>query len=313
MDISELKQQLLDKKTSHYYIFIGNELALQDIYIEKIAEVAQLPILRADCVFDIQDRLTARPLFKVQNNVIVIRNDEHFYKTEKKWDELYNLKNFKGNILILLYSGVEKSSKFCKHHEKILTQFDYMGTSILSSRLQAITHMPKAYCDDIVNLCGNNYGRIKSEMYKMQSLAQINGYSWNTAYLEAKKMDLIHEDIGDIIFEFTNAIEMRNIKKAYDLWPKMQYIGEAPLKIITILYNSFRQILMVQSTPQDMRKEDVLGMTTQQIYHTSQKCNKYNIYEVVNIVKTLRYLEKGIKTGTTSEEYAMDYLMGVIW
>ena len=62
-----------------------------------------------------------------------------------------------------------------------------------------------------------------------------------------------------------------------------------------------------------MRKEDVLGMTKGQIYITSQKCNVYNLFELVNIVKTIRYLEKGIKTGTVAEEFAMDYLMGTIW
>ena len=121
------------------------------------------------------------------------------------------------------------------------------------------------------------------------------------------------KDIGDIIFEFTGAIENRNIKKAYNLWPKMKYTGDGTMRVISVLYNSFRQILMVQSTPPKDRTEKILGMTNGQIYITAQKCNKYNIYEVVNIVKTLRYLEKGIKIGTVAEEFAMDYLMGTIW
>ena len=93
----------------------------------------------------------------------------------------------------------------------------------------------------------------------------------------------------------------------------MKYTGDGTMRVLTVLYNSFRQILMVQSTPVNERTEQVLGMTKGQIYITSQKCNRYNIYEVVNIVKTLRYLEKGIKTGEVSEEYAMNYLMGTIW
>lgn len=313
MDISELKKELLDKKTRPYYVFIGDELALQDVYINKIAEVSELPIMRADSVSAVYAKLTANTLFKTQNNVVVIRNDEQFYKSDSNWDTFLNAKSLKGNILILLYSNVESNSKFCNHHKDILTKFDYIGTNILSNRLQAITGMPAAYCEDIIRLCGNNYGRIKNELSKLQVLANVRGYSWNTAYLEAKKIDLIHEEIGDIIFEFTNAIESRNIKKAYELWPKMKYTGDGPMRVLSVLYNSFRQILMIQSTPQDMRTEEVLGLTKGQIFVTAQKCNKYNIYEVVNIVKTLRYLEKGIKTGTVAEEYAMDYLMGTIW
>ena len=40
MDISVLKKDLLDKKLKSFYVFTGEELALQDIYINKIAEIS---------------------------------------------------------------------------------------------------------------------------------------------------------------------------------------------------------------------------------------------------------------------------------
>jgi DNA polymerase III delta subunit len=312
MDIRELKQELLDKKLRPYYVFTGEELALQDIYINKIKEISGYEIIRPESVASIFSRLTANSLIKRTPVIFVIRNDDDWYKAESSWEKLKD-KDMKGNILILTYSIGNKASAFCKYHDNILTEFDFIGNSLLKNRLQAITKMPDQYCEDIVKMCGNNYGRMKNEIYKLQKFAQVHNWSWNTAYLEAKACNLIHEDIGDIIFEFTGAIENRNIKKAYELWPKMKYTGDGPMRIISVLYNSFRQILMVQSTPENMRKEDILGMTKGQIYITAQKCNKYNIYEVVNIVKTLRYLEKGIKIGTVAEEFAIDYLMGTIW
>ena len=93
----------------------------------------------------------------------------------------------------------------------------------------------------------------------------------------------------------------------------MKYTGDGPMRVLSVLYNSFRQILMVQSTDVKQRTEEVLGMTKAQIYVTSNQCGRYNLFELVNIVKTLRYLEKGIKIGTVAEEFAMDYLMGTIW
>ena len=312
MDISVLKQEILDKKYRNYYIFTGEELALQDIYINKIKEISGMEIMRVDSVASIFQRLTAKSLIKREPVIFVIRNDEDWYKAESSWSKLKD-KDMKGNILILLYSIGTKTSAFCKYHEDIITEFGLIGSSLLKNRLQAITKMPDAYCEDIVKMCGNNYGRMKHELYKLQKFKDIHQYGWDSAYIEAKNCNLIHEDIGDIIFEFTGAIENRNIKKAYNLWPKMKYTGDGTMRVLSVLYNSFRQILMVQSTPPKDRTEKVLGMTTGQIYITSQKCNKYNIYEVVNIVKTLRYLEKGIKIGTVAEEFAMDYLMGTIW
>ena len=313
MDIKDLKTELLESKLRPFYVFTGDELALQDVYINKIQEISGLKLFRVDSLASIYSKLTANSLFEFEPGLYVIRNDDLYLKTEKSWDTFLQAESLKKNIVIMLYSGIDKATKFIKAHEAVLTKFDYMGDSILINRLQAITGMPVAYCQDIVKMCNNNYGRIQKELYKLGVFAKINNYDWNTSYLEAKKIDLIHEDIGDIIFDFTNAVIHRNIKLAYNLWPKMKYTGDGPMRVISVLYNSFRQILMVQSTPNDQRTEQVLGMTKGQIYVTSQQCMIYNLFELVQIVKTLRYLEKGIKIGTVAEEFAMDYLMGVIW
>lgn len=313
MEIAELKQELLDGKTRPFYMFTGDELALQDVYINKIKEISGLPLKRVDTVASIYSNLTAKTLFKTAPTLYVIRNDDGYMKSEKTWKQFIEAKSLKNNIVILLYSGLEKTNKMVKAHEPVETRFDFIGTAILKNRLMAVTGMPAPYCEDIVKLCNNNYGRIQHELYKLQTFGRVNKLSWNSSYLEGKKLNLIHEDIGDIIFDFTNAVINRNIKKAYELWPKMKYTGDGPMRVLSVLYNSFRQILMVQSTDVKQRTEQVLGMTKAQIYVTSNQCGRYNLFELVNIIKTIRYLEKGIKTGTVAEEFAMDYLMGTIW
>ena len=71
--------------------------------------------------------------------------------------------------------------------------------------------------------------------------------------------------------------------------------------------------MLVQSTPLNQRTEDVLGLTKGQIFVTSQKCDRYSIYEIVDIVKLLQKAEKGIKTGELDVNYIMEYLLGVIF
>ena len=106
MDISILKQELLDKKLRPFYVFTGEELALQDIYINKIKEISELDIVRADSVASILSNLFSKSLFKMPSKLYVIRGDEEYLKTEKVWDNYINAKDFKGNILILLYNYV---------------------------------------------------------------------------------------------------------------------------------------------------------------------------------------------------------------
>lgn len=313
MDISELKQELLQGKLRPFYVFTGDELALQDVYIDKIQKLSGMQMIRAESLGAIYTKLTAKSLIKTSPCLYVIRNDEVYHKAETSWDKFIKAKSLKDNIVIMLYSGVEKSSKFVKHHDEVCTQFDYIGESILRNRLQATTGMPIQYCDDIVKLCGCNYGRIKNEIAKLYTFGRANNFSINNAYLEGKKQNLIHEDIGDVIFDYTNAVIERNIPKAYAMYDKVIQTDDGPMRLISVLYNSFRQILMVQSTEPKQRTEEVLGMTKGQIYVTSQKCGIYNLFELVDIVKTLRYLEKGIKIGIVEEAFALPYLMGMIW
>lgn len=195
-----------------------------------------------------------------------------------------------------------------------MTQFDFIGGTYLKNRVQAMTGMPIHFCEELVELCGHNYGRISNEIQKIQGLARAINSQMDIAYIEARKLNLIHEEIGDIIFDFTGAVEKRKIPLAYSLYDKLRKTDDgSAIKILSILYNSFRNILAVQCTPKKMQTEQVLGIPQGMIYVINNKTGIYNGPELVNIVKTIRKIEKGIKTGWIEEKNAIPYLMSQIW
>lgn len=313
MDISQLKDELLNNKLRPSYLFIGDELAIQDIYVNKICELSGLEGVKIDTLKNVYNKLTSRTLVKVKPKVYIIRNDEFYAKDDKVWEKVISGKSLGKNIIIFKYTDIDKRGKFYKEHESIITEFNFVSDSLLSNRVQAITKWPIEYCRDLVNLCGCNYGRICNEIENIKILAKVENCSMNTAYVIAKESNMIHEEIGDIIFDFTNAIVERDITKSYTLLNKIKQTDEGPIKLLSVLYNSFRNVMIVQSTPQNQRTEEILGLSKGQIYVTSQKCNKYNIYEVVSIVKLIQKIESGIKTGEIDQNYAMDYLLGEIF
>lgn len=313
MNLPELKQEILDGKLRSLYVFVGEELALQDVYINKLAEIANVNTVVVDSLSDVFNKLNSKSLISHKPSLYIIREDEDYRKKESKWEDLMNLKNSRGNIVVLRYCDIDKRGKFYKAHESVLTEFNFMESGILKNRLQAVTGMSENSCLELVNICGRNYGRIQHELYKLSVFANVNGYSLQTAYLEARKRNMIHEDIGDIIFDFVSAVEERNIPLIYSLYDKLKQTDEGPLKVITILYNSFRNILLVQSTQKQDRTEQVLGLSNAQIYVTSQKCDRYAIQEIVSMVKLLREIEKGIKNGTIDGGYAVDYFLSQIF
>lgn len=313
MDIATLKEELLNKKVRPSYVFTGDEIALQDVYIDKICEISGLEKVVVDNLKSVYGKLSAKTIIKVPPKVYCIRNDEFYHKDDKIWEKVISGQGQGKNIIILRYTGLDKRGAFVKQHEPILTEFNYLSLPILRNRIQAITKWPTQYCEDLVNMCGCNYGRIQSELYKLNIFAKVNNYSMNTAYLEAKKYNMIHKEVGDIIFDFTNAVVERNVAKAYALYEEIKKTDEGPLKLVTVLYNGFRNILIVQSTSQKERTEEILGLSKAQIYVTAQKCDRYTLFELVDIIKLLQKLEKGIKTGEMDANFVMEYLMGEIF
>lgn len=313
MQLEDLKNELIYNKLRPTYLFYGHELALQDIYINKISELSGLKKVRVDSLKVIYNKLSAKTLIKSKPVLYVVRDDELYYKEEKVWEKTIAGKNQQGNILILLYTNPDKRSKFMKAHEEIATEFDFLGESILSCRVQALTKLPTGYCKDLVKICNCNYGRIEKELYKLNLFCEINKCSMEDAYKDARRNNMIHEDIGDIIFDFTNAVIDRDVTKSYTLLRDLKKIDEGELKLVTVLYNGFRNILLVQSTGNKDRTEQVLGLSSAQIYVSSLHCGKYNLFELVNIVKLLQSLEYDIKCGSIDSEFAVEFLLSQIF
>ena len=311
MDLSVLKEQILKGELKHCYVFYGNEYRLQDIYIDKICEVSGCSIKQVDSLKSCFNSLSVKSLIK-RKNVFVIRDDADFKRQEKLWEPFLNGEFQKDNIVIFVYTNMDKRGKFLKQMEEVSVEFNRLSSEILIPRVIAMTKLHQRFAQELVELCGYNYGRIELEISKLNILCNCNNYSINTAFLTALKYNLIYEEIGDVIFDFTNAVIDRNVKEAYRLYSKLKMSTEPNLRLITVLYNTFRNTLIVQSTKDNERTEEILGLSKGQIYVTSQHCGHYSLVEIVRAINILRFVEKGIKTGEIEDAVSVEYVLAQI-
>ena len=65
MNIQELQGQIKNKSLLSYYIFLGDEIAVQKIYIKKIAEVTGLEIQYVDDYKSIHNKLKSNDIFNL--------------------------------------------------------------------------------------------------------------------------------------------------------------------------------------------------------------------------------------------------------
>ena len=112
----------------------------------------------------------------------------------------------------------------------------------------------------------------------------------------------------DITFEFIEKVITRQEKESLDLYNKLEQNGESNIKLLSLLYNNFRTILLIQSChSNDICK--TTGLTNGQVYYNKDKVGYYSIGELVRALKLIQKIEEGIKTGKIEEKISINYLL----
>lgn len=307
MEITTIQKQIKDKSVNNFYIMSGEEIAVQDIYIKKIAECKQLNILRADTIAEITVKLNNKA-FISSSYCYIVHNDNDFLKAENSWDKV--ISSIDNNILILIYDNIDKRSKFYKRFINDIAVFEHLGEDILIKYIQKQIDLSVNNCKMLIDICEYDYSRILLEIDKIQQYkydVPIN-MSYDEVFRQLVNDGTIYKPPKDAIFDLVDSVCRGQIDKSYLLYEDCKAINENPLAIISVLYNNMKQILQVQScNNSDIAKST--GLTNWQIMQAKDKIGAYSIRELVNALKVIQKTEQAIKTGEIEQDIAIDYIM----
>jgi len=308
MQLHELKEQLVKKTLQPLYIFTGEEIAIMNIYIDKIATIVGSKAKRVDSVGSIFGKLQNQSFIN-KPNCYVIRDDKDYLAQEKIWDNLNNGLVQGDNVIILIYNNLDKRSRFYKHHKEMLTEFEKLIPEVLAKYIKREIGLDPKYGIQFAELCDCNYSRILLECDKLKHLAAARNCNIQSAYAIAIKEKLIHIEPKDVIFELIDAICKRQINRSYALLEELMAVNESPLGIISLLYTNFRSMLLVQGAGKGAGITRRTGLTPWQVKLAKEKGVHYNISELVRAIRIIRETEKGIKTGTIEQTMSLDYIL----
>ena len=313
MNLQELQKQIINKQLDNLYVFIGEEIAIQKIYINKIAEVKNLEIQYVEEYRQIHNSLKVNNLFNTKKLYIVL-DDLDILKQEKIWEEI----DTNGNIIIFKYNNIDKRNKFYKFFEKQIVEFNKLSDEVLTKYIQKEVPLGEQNCKKLIDICNSNYNQILLELDKIKNRNQLifantefDGYPFNpndATFLELEKQGAFHKEISDITFEFVEKVLKRDTKRVYDLYKKLKLIGESNIKLLSLLYNNFKIVLLIQSC----KSSDICkttGLQYYQVKYNQDKLNYYTIGELVYILRKIQQIESGIKQGTIDEVISLDYLL----
>lgn len=304
MNLADLQTDIRENNLKDVYVFLGSEIEVMHIYLDAI----KLPTLRVETVREAVRLANTSSLMDNGSKVYVVFNDEEYLKQEKVWSNL----NLGKNKLILMYSELDKRSKFYKQHKDLVIEFAKLSKEILRKYIKQKIELSDTAIDELIDITYSDYSRILLEIDKMNHYCP--DVKNKTGAFETLVCDgTIYVEEKDVEFKYIEAILTRNVKDAL-------YYGNLCLKyklsdlyILAILYNNFRHILMVQGLGKNLTgATERTGLTYWQIEQAKKRLDYYDIDEIKNILTVIQDLESGIKRGYYSNN-VLDLLICIIF
>lgn len=325
MKLHELQQQIISKTLDKLYIFYGEEVGIMDVYLSKLYSVVSADVVRLETVQEAYTKMSQKKLAGGPR-CFVVRDDKDFFKNDKVWTKVFTQAQNSSDYLILIYSSMDKRSKFYKQNTDNLTEFEKLSAEMLAKYIQKeLQDVDTQTAIRLAEVCECNYNRIMLECDKVKNYVRgrasalladglyDNSLTHGNAIYQLLRDGIIFEPIGDITFKFTDAILTRNLKDAAEYLRQARLKAEPEIMVLSILYNGFKQILMVQGLGKD-QSEPVkrTGLTPWQVKMAKEKQGHYTISELINALKVVRFAEKAIKTGQLDAEVSLEYVIANI-
>lgn len=308
MDISVVKQQIQKKQPQHFYIFVGEEVAVMDTYINKIAECINVKPTRADSVVDIVPKLSSNSFISVPQ-CYVIREDTEFIKSDAVQDFI-DEKIQNNNIVILAFNSLDKRTKFYKAYNYSVVYFERLNEQIISKYIHKEIDLSERNTRMLAEICEFDLSRIYLEIDKIRTyaVAGTDSKTHDQSFELLVKEGVIYEPPYNAKYDFVDAVLKRQVKLAYNLYIQSRDVGESNLAILAALYYSAKAVLQVQScTSKDVSNST--GLTGFQIKKAKEKCGYYKNRELVSMMRLIQKVEKGIKTGEIDEPISVEYVL----
>ena len=307
MEITALKQQIKTNKLQSMYIFTGPEWKVQQIYVDQIAKVSGKQKKYVEDIKTVFSTLKGNSFIK-QPFVYILRDDKTILTDEKVQEKLFTVLG--DNTLILIFTSLDKRTKFYKKYNNDICVFEQLKSNILKKYIRQAIDISDVNCDRLMEICENDYGRCLLEIDKIMRYTNYLGPAKmeNGVFEKLLKDGTIYKPPYDAIFDFVDAVLKRKVKTAFNLLYQSYAVGEATMVILSVLYNNAKQVLQVQTcSSKDVSKST--GLTAWQIKCAQERINQYTEDELMYMLHLIQKCECGIKSGKIEETVAVEYIL----
>ena len=312
MDLSTLKTHIKNKTFDDFYIFTGPEVKVMDIYIEQMAKVQNATVTRLDGIEDLAKKMHKGSMLK-NACIYILRDSKEFIQDNDLALKITSAGVLSGDILILIYSSLDKRNKVYKTFQEKIVEFQPMKPEILTKYMQNEVTLQSEPCTKLMEVCEYDYSRILLEVDKIKRYAKSVDCSEEVAFRTLLSTGAIFQPPKDAVFDFVDAVLRGKKELAFYLLKSSYEYGEATMVLLSNLYNSTKQLLQVQSFTGGGKITEATGLTPFQVKLASGRKGRNSTGDLIYLMRLVRDTEKGIKTGQIEEPVAMQYILVNYW
>lgn len=302
MTLLELKQDIMQNKLKHFYIFVGEEIGIINIYLTEMSNKIRLKIQRTGKVEDIYPKLGG-DLFGGSDGFYVVRDDRDFIKTETNIVD-----DLGGSYLVLLYSTTDSRLKFFKTYKDRIVEFEKLSPEVLKKYIYRECSLNQNNLQKLCEVTGNSYDISMLECDKINQFSEYSSEDVNTSFNVLLREGVIYQKEEYDVFKFTEAVMNRKIKSGFHIAKVLSDSGVSSVNMLGTLYNSVKNVLLVKVC-ENPDIENTTGLDSKQVYFAKKCVNSYRVEELINAIHLIADVVDGVKNGIIDEQYAVPYTL----
>lgn len=303
----------------NYLILTNDKITLEDV----ISKIKNKNNLTNDSVirFDLQENTVDQVIeelntysFLVDKKIVVVSSTETILNDKKSIKDEEKLIKYIDNInplnsLILIANKIDERKKLVK---SIKAKFIVVNNNIsIIDKIKASLedyNMDNKTINYLIKYLNNDNERIINELEKLKM------YKLDTKTITIDDINTISiKEFDENIFSLINAINDKNIKKAFEIYNDLIERGEEMLKIVISVTDHFRLLYTVKVLVNDKKSSDtitsMLGIHPYRVKLAIENSYKFSFEELKKYLKQLGNIDINIKTGVSANDYGFDLFL----
>lgn len=279
LGLLDLQTQIREGSLLPFYIFTGEEIELQNIYLKQMGNV-----IRVDRVADIYNKITSK-LISGKFAVYVVRDDMDFIKSEKTWGSISD--RIRNAVLVIQVTTPNKCKKFIKELNDCVVEFNHMTTKQLLNVVNMDCSVSnKQY---FIEACNNDLNTINNylDIFKRVGIKELNKKIVDE-YIPTK------EDVT--VFQLADAVMRKDEQLTFRLLDQLLEDKNNVMGIIYAIYSQLHKCVLVEGYRGEKNISKVTGINSW-IYNNILRDNRIEPSKLLTALRLVQKYDKGIKTG----------------